>query len=84
MYCCAFCKWCYYSTHFPLQDLDDEALQADPLIYCHFAAGIGEPRYLPVQSWGSLNKILEEALESYNEINAVMNLVLFDDAMQHM
>jgi dynein heavy chain len=27
---------------------------------------------------------LEEALEGYNEINAVMNLVLFEDAMQHV
>ena len=69
---------------FVVQDLDVEALKAEPLIYCHFAAGIGDPKYLPVQSWASLNKILEEALESYNEINAVMNLVLFDDAMQHM
>ena len=67
-----------------LKDLDEEGLKIDPLIYCHFAAGIGEPKYLMVQSWESLNKILEEALDSYNEINAVMNLVLFDDAMQHV
>ena len=46
--------------------------------------GIGEPKYLPVPSWESLNKTLEEALDSYNEINAVMNLVLFGDAMHHM
>ena len=66
------------------QDLDDEGLKANPLIYCHFASGIGDPKYLPVLSWTSLNKILDEALESYNELNAVMNLVLFEDAMQHM
>ena len=70
--------------YFLLQDLDDEALKAEPLIYCHFASGIGEPRYLVVSSWDSLNKILEEALESYNEINAIMNLVLFEDAMIHV
>ena len=35
-------------------------------------------------SWESLNKTLEEALDSYNEINAIMNLVLFADAMNHM
>ena len=67
----------------PLQDIDDEALKAVPLIYCHFASGIGEPKYLSVSSWESLRKTLEEALDSYNEINAVMNLVLFEDAMQH-
>jgi len=54
------------------------------LIYCHFAAGIGEPKYLSIPSWPHLSKILEEALDSYNEINAVMNLVLFEDAMQHV
>ena len=66
------------------QDLDDGALRAEPLIYCHFATGIGEPKYCPIASWESLNKILEEALESYNEINAIMNLVLFEDAMMHV
>ena len=59
-------------------------MKSEPLLYCHFAIGIGEPKYLSVSSWDSLNKILEEALESYNEINAVMNLVLFEDAMQHV
>ena len=56
----------------------------DPLVYCHFATGIGEPKYMPVPTWESLKKLLEEALESYNEINAIMNLVLFEDAMQHV
>lgn len=31
-----------------------------------------------------MNKLLEEALESYNEVNAAMNLVLFEDAMSHV
>ena len=66
------------------QDMDDATLNPDPLIYCHFATGIGEPKYLRVPAWDSLRKILEEALDSYNEINAVMNLVLFEDAMQHV
>ena len=66
------------------QDMDEATLNPDPLIYCHFASGIGEPKYLRVSTWDSLRKILEEALESYNEINAVMNLVLFEDAMHHV
>uniref|UniRef100_A0A8C9SXB4 Dynein axonemal heavy chain 17 n=1 Tax=Scleropages formosus TaxID=113540 RepID=A0A8C9SXB4_SCLFO len=53
-------------------------------MYCHFATGIGEPKYMPVQSWESLNKILMEALENYNEVNAAMSLVLFEDAMSHI
>uniref|UniRef100_A0A8C2C762 AAA+ ATPase domain-containing protein n=1 Tax=Cyprinus carpio TaxID=7962 RepID=A0A8C2C762_CYPCA len=53
-------------------------------MYCHFATGIGEPKYMAVQSWGSLNKTLLEALDSYNEVNAAINLVLFEDAMSHI
>ncbi|XP_016382633.1 dynein axonemal heavy chain 9 [Sinocyclocheilus rhinocerous] len=53
-------------------------------MYCHFATGIGEPKYMVVQSWGSLNKTLLEALDSYNEVNAAINLVLFEDAMSHI
>ena len=67
-----------------VKDIDEEALKADPLIYCHFATGIGEPKYMPVSTWESLKRILEEALESYNDLNAIMNLVLFEDAMQHV
>lgn len=59
-------------------------MRAEPLIFCHFASGIGDPKYLAVPSWAQLSKILEEALDSYNEINAVMNLVLFEDALQHV
>ena len=39
---------------------------------------------MPVLDWGSLNKILTDALTSYNELNAVMDLVLFEDAMSHI
>lgn len=59
-------------------------MRAEPLIFCHFASGIGDPKYLAVPNWAQLSKILEEALDSYNEINAVMNLVLFEDALQHV
>jgi hypothetical protein len=37
--------------------------------------GIGEPKYMPVIEWASLNKILTDALSSYNELNAAMDLV---------
>jgi dynein heavy chain len=37
-----------------------------------------------VAGWESLNKTLVEALETYNELNAAMNLVLFEDAMMHV
>ncbi|NXH56730.1 DYH9 protein, partial [Rhabdornis inornatus] len=66
-------------------DIDDTLEQAKRMnIYCHFAKGLGEPGYRPVLSWEELNKILVEALDSYNEVNAAMNLVLFEDAMCHV
>ncbi|XP_024861684.2 dynein heavy chain 9, axonemal isoform X1 [Kryptolebias marmoratus] len=53
-------------------------------LYCHFARGLGEARYMAAESWSSLNKILLEVLDSYNEVNATLNLVLFEDAMAHI
>lgn len=53
-------------------------------VYCHFALGLGEARYMPAESWSSLNKTLLEILDSYNEVNATLNLVLFEDAMAHV
>ncbi|NXH48679.1 DYH9 protein, partial [Dicaeum eximium] len=65
--------------------IEDTLEQAKHMnIYCHFAKGRGEPGYRPVPSWQELNQILMEALDSYNEVNAAMNLVLFEDAMCHV
>ncbi|XP_057571174.1 dynein axonemal heavy chain 17 [Hippopotamus amphibius kiboko] len=72
------------STKKFFDDLGDELLFAKPNIYCHFAHGIGDPKYLPVTDLAPLNKLLVEVLDSYNEVNAVMNLVLFEDAVAHI
>ena len=61
--------------------MEEAALFAEPLMMCHFASGIGDPKYGPVSDMDSITKILNEALDSYNEINAAMNLVLFGDAI---
>ncbi|VDI07166.1 dynein heavy chain, axonemal [Mytilus galloprovincialis] len=66
------------------EDIEEKDLVVKPLIYCHFARQIGDTKYNSVDSWQSLNKILTEALDSYNDFNAVMNLVLFEDAMAHV
>ncbi|CAH1253163.1 DNAH9, partial [Branchiostoma lanceolatum] len=66
------------------EDMNEDDIKRQPNMYCHFATGIGEPKYMPVPSWEELNKLLTEALDNYNEINAAMNLVLFEDAMQHI
>ncbi|XP_018092353.2 dynein heavy chain 11, axonemal-like [Xenopus laevis] len=64
--------------------IDEDALLQKPLVYCHFAQGIGEPRYFPVSDWEKLTRILTDVLEHYNEIHAAMNLVLFEEAIQHI
>ncbi|XFF88688.1 hypothetical protein AB1E18_014907 [Capra hircus] len=72
------------STKKFFDDLGDELLFAKPNVFCHFAHGIGDPKYLPVTDLAPLNKLLVEVLDSYNEVNAVMNLVLFEDAVAHI
>lgn len=57
------------------QDLGEEHLFARPNIFCHFTQGIGDPKYCPVTDVAQLNKLLMDVLDSYNEVNAVMNLV---------
>uniref|UniRef100_A0A6Q2WZ44 Dynein axonemal heavy chain 17 n=1 Tax=Esox lucius TaxID=8010 RepID=A0A6Q2WZ44_ESOLU len=67
------------------EDMEETLEQVGEMnIYCHFASGVGEPKYMPVRSGSSLNKTLLEVLDSYNEVNAVLNLVLFEDAMAHI
>ncbi|KAB0403084.1 hypothetical protein E2I00_017091, partial [Balaenoptera physalus] len=66
-------------------DLEETVEQTQSLnMYCHFANGIGEPKYMPVQSWELLTQTLVEALENHNEVNTVMDLVLFEDAVRHV
>ena len=65
-------------------DIPEEKVITEPLIYCHFAKGIGEPKYMPITEWEYLHKLLADALKGYNELNAAMDLVLFEDAMSHI
>ena len=39
---------------------------------------------MPIADWDKLSKLLMDALDGYNEMNAAMNLVLFEDAMMHV
>jgi dynein heavy chain len=65
-------------------DAPEEELFAQPLKICHFAKGVGEPKYDQIASWEGINQILVDTLDSYNDVNAAMNLVLFEDAMSHI
>ncbi|XP_031336595.1 dynein beta chain, ciliary isoform X1 [Photinus pyralis] len=66
------------------EEIDESTVFEKPNIYCHFAGGIGEPKYMPIKKWTQLNKLLSEAMSSYNDLVAAMNLVLFEDAMMHV
>lgn len=67
------------------EDVEETLAQTRHMnVYCHFTRGLGEARYMPAESWSSLNRTLLEMLDSYNEVNATLNLVLFEDAMAHV
>ncbi|GIQ86335.1 dynein heavy chain, partial [Kipferlia bialata] len=55
-----------------------------PILFSNFALGIGDGRYAPIPSYAKLQPLLKEGLENHNDVNAVMNLVLFEDAMEHV
>ena len=57
-------------------ELNEADIYKQPLLFCHFAAGIGDPKYLPVTVYADLNKLLVDALDNHNEINMAMKLVL--------
>ncbi|KAB0805217.1 hypothetical protein PPYR_02187 [Photinus pyralis] len=66
------------------EELEEVAVMAKPLIFCHFAEGIGDPKYMQIREYATLSKLLDEALAGYNDLVAAMNLVLFEDAMNHI
>ena len=57
---------------------------SEPLIFCNFVESIENPVYDQVTCLHSMNDVLEDALREYNETNATMDLVLFEDAMKHV
>ncbi|XP_031848127.1 dynein beta chain, ciliary [Nomia melanderi] len=64
-----------------ISEMDENIIYSEPIIFCHFAEGIGEPKYMPIRDWQQLTKLLQEALYNYNDLVSAMNLVLFEDAM---
>ncbi|XP_053593671.1 dynein beta chain, ciliary [Microplitis demolitor] len=67
-----------------INDLDESLIFKKPLIYCHFAEGMGDPKYMPIKEWPQLTNLLDEALANYNDLVSGMNLVMFEDAMHHV
>ncbi|XP_063367395.1 dynein beta chain, ciliary-like [Cydia amplana] len=66
------------------EEIEENVVFDKPLIFCHFAEGVGDPKYFPIRDWPQIKKLLDESLASYNDLVATMNLVLFEDAMYHI
>ncbi|KAI7806173.1 dynein axonemal heavy chain 11 [Triplophysa rosa] len=66
------------------KEMHEEAMLPESLIYMHSTVRSEESSYRPVSGWEQLSCILNEALDSYNELHSAMNLVLFQEAMQHV
>ena len=67
--------------NFSSQPIED--LFSSPLVYTNFAT-TSDGSYLPVPSMEKLKSVLDAKLIEYNEINAMMDLVLFEQAMLHI
>jgi dynein heavy chain len=57
---------------------------AEPLVFASFVASLDDKMYDQFPSGEVMSQRLHEALTEYNDTNAVMDLVLFEDAMKHV
>lgn len=58
--------------------------QGIDLIYCNFVNGINADRLYDNMPNEKLQMYVEEGLKEYNDNNAFMGLVLFEDALKHV
>lgn len=56
----------------------------EPLIFAYFVGGLDDKIYDQFPKIDDLALRLREALREYNDCNATMDLVLFEDAMKHV
>ena len=69
-----------------LVEFKEEQIFEEPLIYTSFIAMCKghEPSYKPVEEIDELKQVLENKLAEYNETVSSMDLVLFNQAMEHI
>ncbi|XP_076006843.1 dynein axonemal heavy chain 10 [Genypterus blacodes] len=66
---------------------DMEAVVRDPILFGDYRTALNEsePRvYEDIQDYDASKALFQEILEEYNENKSGMNLVLFDDALEHL
>ena len=80
-----FTELLFEQTKKTFTNLDMEVLAATPNIYTSFATPTsGDPAYLSIKGIEELSNVLESKLGEYNESNTIMELVLFEQAMEHV
>uniref|UniRef100_A0A673CHG9 Dynein axonemal heavy chain 10 n=1 Tax=Sphaeramia orbicularis TaxID=375764 RepID=A0A673CHG9_9TELE len=66
---------------------DLETIMRDPILFGDYRTALSdtEPRvYEDIQDYDASKALFQEILEEYNESKSRMNLVLFDDALEHL
>ncbi|KAF0872101.1 DYH10 protein, partial [Crocuta crocuta] len=66
---------------------DVEVVMRDPILFGDFRTALQEEEariYEDIQDYEAAKALFQEILEEYNESNTKMNLVLFDDALEHL
>ena len=58
------------------QMFEEELVMAEPIIFCHFAEGVGDPKYMPIRDWPHLEKLLTDALLNYNELVHIKHIFI--------
>eukprot|EP00946_MAST-07B_sp_MAST-7B-sp1_P001405 g1405.t1 len=58
--------------------------EPSPLVFCHFAESTEKIEYDQAREMKTLGTVLKGALARYNDENAAMDLVLFEDAQRHI
>ena len=68
------------------EDQDAAVIEALPRLFTSFVtfSADDEPVYTSITGMDALKKLLEQKLEEYNSGNPAMNLVLFDQAIEHI
>jgi dynein heavy chain len=56
----------------------------EPLVFANFVESLDDKKYDQFPDVAKLTERLTQGLNAYNEFNAVMDLVLFEDAMKHV
>lgn len=67
-----------------MEEIEESKVFLEPIVYWHYAEGLADSKYMPVRDGDLLKRLMAEAQENYNNMVGDINLVLFEDAIQHI